>query len=75
MNLDECIKFLESTAGQYRNKLALIQETIYQQTQAPIGMKQRTFLVFLDRERSVYQFALTEAESFISLMRHNGEAR
>jgi len=51
-----------------KEHLNLISQAFAQELAKPIMKRQRAYLTFLDKERSVYTFALKELEAVLSFM-------
>lgn len=58
----------------YKEHLSLISEAFAQELAKPIKKRQRAYLTFLDKERSVYTFALTELEGVLAFMSNDKHA-
>lgn len=62
MNKDAYIAWLRQRITFCRDRLNLVEIAFAEELAKPVRRRQRALLVFLDKERSVYLFAVTELE-------------
>lgn len=62
MNKDAYVAWLTQRITFCKDRLALVEKAFAEELAKPILRRQRALLIFLDKERSVYRFALTELE-------------
>ena len=62
MNKDTYVAWLTQRITFCKERLDLIEKAFAEEFAKPIQRRQRILLLFLDKERSVYSFALAELE-------------
>jgi hypothetical protein len=70
MRLDEprLRSWVEARIVHCKENLNLISQAFAEELAKPIIKRQRAYLTFLDKERSVYTFALEELEGVLAIM-------
>jgi len=62
MNKDAYVVWLTQRITSCRYRLDLVERAFAEELAKPILRRQRALLIFLDKERSVYRFAVSELE-------------
>ena len=66
MKKDDYVAWLTQRIKHNRDRLELVEKAFAEELAKPILRRQRTFMVFLDKERSVYRFASLELQAALA---------